>query len=231
MQSRKRSWTREEVLLALDLYLDEKLGTAASRRALSDVLRAWPIERYLADDPAFRGEQSVRNKLYNLQYLDTDGAQGREKGGSVTAAVWEQFGRDRAAVATAAAAVRKAFAEFPGEGTGVRDDIEYEADESGIVMRVHRHRERDRRLVTARRQHVLDETGALACEACAWDSDALYGLSGLVECHHLKPVSELVLGETTSVADLRLLCPNCHRLIHARRPWRSWDELLALVRS
>jgi 5-methylcytosine-specific restriction protein A len=189
------------------------------------------VERHLADDPAFRGERSVRNKLYNLQYLDTGGQQGREKGGVVTEAVWEQLGRDHAAVADAAAEVRKAFGELSGQDSGPRDEVEYEADESGIVMRVHRHRERDRQLVAARRKRVLDETGALACEACEWDSDALYGLPGIVECHHLKPVSELAPGETTSVADVRLLCPNCHRLVHARKPWRSWDELLALVGS
>jgi 5-methylcytosine-specific restriction protein A len=230
MQSRKRSWMREEVILALDLYLREEIGTAASRRALSEALRAWPIERDLADgDQAFRGEQSVRNKLYNLQYLATGGERGREKGGAVTEAVWHEFGEDHVAVVAAAAEIVRAFEDLSTEGRAEPDSYEYEADESGIVTRTHRHRERDRRLVAAKRNQVLEETGALACEACGWDAEALHGVPSIVECHHLRAVSDLEPGERTRLADVRLVCPNCHRLIHARRPWLTWAELVGLL--
>ena len=40
---------------------------------------------------------------------------------------------------------------------------------------------------------------------------------------------ELLQGERTRVRDLRLVCPNCHRLVHSKRPWLTWSELLARV--
>jgi predicted HNH restriction endonuclease len=42
-------------------------------------------------------------------------------------------------------------------------------------------------------------------------------------------VSELEPGRATRLADVRLLCPNCHRLVHSRRPWLTWEELLGRV--
>jgi hypothetical protein len=38
-------------------------------------------------------------------------------------------------------------------------------------------------------------------------------------------------GTKTKLSDTRLLCPNCHRLVHSKRPWLSWQELLDLVRE
>jgi 5-methylcytosine-specific restriction protein A len=227
MKTRKRSWRAEEVILALDLYLREGMANPTQRRALSEFLRAWPEESHFAADETFRNAQAVRNKLDNLRYLDTDGQHGREKGGAATEAVWREFDRDADRVATAAREVRAAF-DAAREGVG--PEITYEADESGLVMRLHRRRERDQGLVRRKRDAALDATGALACEACGFDSQALYGIFGVIDCHHVRPVSELEPGERTRLEDLRLVCPTCHRLIHARRPWLSWDALVALVR-
>jgi hypothetical protein len=38
------------------------------------------------------------------------------------------------------------------------------------------------------------------------------------------------VGQKTRLADLALLCANCHRMIHARRPWLTLDELRGLLR-
>jgi 5-methylcytosine-specific restriction protein A len=224
---------REEVVLALDLYLNrDGLHDAAARRGLSQLLREWPAEREFAlADPTFRNEQSVRNKLYNLQYLETGGTQGREKGGAVTNAVWEEFGGNAAAAAAEAAVIRTAIQDLESADPepGVEGDLE--ADETGVVLLTHRRRERSRKLVAKKKAAALSQTGALACEACGFDSEARYGIQGVIECHHLKPVAELQPGETTKLSELRLVCPNCHRLVHRRRPWLSWPELLALVAS
>ncbi|WP_352230624.1 MULTISPECIES: HNH endonuclease [Asaia] len=36
-------------------------------------------------------------------------------------------------------------------------------------------------------------------------------------------------GTKTKLSDLALLCANCHRMIHARRPWLSLDELRQII--
>jgi 5-methylcytosine-specific restriction protein A len=41
--------------------------------------------------------------------------------------------------------------------------------------------------------------------------------------HTLRP------GDKTNIADLRLLCANCHRIVHAKAPWLMLDELIALL--
>lgn len=228
---RNRSWTREEVILALDLYLAQGgLGTLDERVKLSDLLRSWPLERHFAvEDPTFRNEQSVRNKLYNLQYLDTGGEKGREKGGAMTETVWEDMAHEPARVVAEASVIRQAMADL-GEGSdGLVPDDDIEADETSVVVVTHRRRERDRKIAKRKREQVLADTGALACEACGFDSEARFGIEGIIECHHLKPVAELEPGEKTRLADLRLVCPNCHRLVHKKRPWLTWPQLLILV--
>lgn len=230
---RTQSWMREEVVLALDLYLNhDGLRDAAARAELSQLLRRWPVEReYALADPKFRNEQSVRNKLYNLQFLETGGTQGREKGGAVTNAVWEEFGSNAEAVAAEAAMIRTATQDLESADPEPEGpDVDIGADETAIVLLTHRRRERSRKLVQRKKTAVIAETGALACEACGFDSDARYGIQGVIECHHVKPVADLQPGESTRLSDLRLVCPNCHRLIHRRRPWLSWSELLGASR-
>jgi|GEM_PF-3609270 len=228
MPGRNRSWTHDEVVLALQLYLREGVVSLERARPLSEELRAWPIEGHFAANPSFRNEQSVRSKLYNLQWLETNGARGRAKAGAQTEAVWREFGADLDRVDAAAVEIREALATVHRSG-GVAED-EYETDESGIRLVAHRRRERDADVPRRKRAQVKRLTGALACEACGFDSDAAWGVEGIVECHHLIPVSELEPGETTKLADVRLLCPNCHRLVHSRSRWLTWEELLACVR-
>jgi 5-methylcytosine-specific restriction enzyme A len=230
MPSRRRSWMKDEVVLALELYLDAGVVSLGNCASLSEELRAFPVEGHFAADPSFRNPEAVRSKLYNLQWLDTDGAQGRPNAGAQTVAVWEAFGRDQSRVQTEAVAIRRALVDAESKGAGGGDDG-YETDETEVTIVAHRRRERDPRLVRRKRAQVLRRTGSLACEACGFDSNAEWGIEGIIDCHHLKPVSELEPGTKTKLSDTRLLCPNCHRLVHSRRPWLSWEELLDLVRD
>ena len=58
-----------------------------------------------------------------------------------------------------------------------------------------------------------------------------YGLrgQGFIECHHTKPLHQYGDGKKTTMADLALVCANCHRIIHAKRPWLTVKELQALL--
>jgi 5-methylcytosine-specific restriction protein A len=38
-------------------------------------------------------------------------------------------------------------------------------------------------------------------------------------------------GAKTRLSDLHLLCANCHRMVHAKRPWLTLDELKGYVRE
>jgi 5-methylcytosine-specific restriction protein A len=111
------------------------------------------------------------------------------------------------------------------------DDDEFESQEGKLLTKVHRSRERNRTIIKKKKDKVLKETGRLQCEGCGFDFSETYGKhgQGFIECHHLKPVSEIVSGEKTKLNDLSLVCSNCHRMIHHQKPWLSIEQLKSIL--
>lgn len=97
----------------------------------------------------------------------------------------------------------------------------------------HLQRERNRAVVEAKKAAVLSSTGCLSCEVCDFDFGAIYGYlgEGFCEVHHLSPLSASDESVTTTLADLAILCSNCHRIIHRSNPMLSVAELSAVVRN
>jgi 5-methylcytosine-specific restriction enzyme A len=70
------------------------------------------------------------------------------------------------------------------------------------------------------------------CKACDRDLNSVYGTAadGLVEIHHLTPVSKLGKDYLLDPAtDLVPLCPNCHRVAHRRDPPFTVEELRVML--
>lgn len=104
------------------------------------------------------------------------------------------------------------------------DEDEREATEGRVLYRTQRCYERDRRLVRRKRAQVLATTGRLACEICGFDSETACGLPGVIDVHHIEPLNERGEGKTL-LSDLAVVCPTCHRLLHARKPAMIPEEL------
>ena len=102
-----------------------------------------------------------------------------------------------------------------------------DAVEGRLLTVAHQRRERSRKVVLAKKAAALKLLGRLMCEACGFDFGKRYGSrgEGVIDCHHTKPVADLGDGTPTHLRDLALLCANCHRMIHARRPWLTLEEL------
>jgi 5-methylcytosine-specific restriction protein A len=113
------------------------------------------------------------------------------------------------------------------------DDGFQEAPEGRLLTRIHLVRERNRKLVKRKLEQALKKSGRLICEVCNFDFVKSYGNHGVgfMECHHLKPVTQLSEGHQTRLEDLALICANCHRMIHRRRPWLSVVELKKMIRT
>jgi len=77
----------------------------------------------------------------------------------------------------------------------------------------------------------MASNGRLACEVCEFDFSIAYGNrgSGFIECHHTKPLATLGTGTKTHIDDFALVCANCHRMIHRRKPWLSIAELKGVI--
>lgn len=76
------------------------------------------------------------------------------------------------------------------------------------------------------------------CEACEFDFHDFYGSLGeeYIEAHHLSPLSERPEREWseelyTNLEGIALLCANCHRMIHRRRPALTLEELRKAIRE
>lgn len=144
--------------------------------------------------------------------------------------IWQKFGSDRPRLEATAAAISQAL-EVVSSGDQVTLIDDEEASEGRTLTRLHKSKERNRALVKKKKAKVLQETGQLACEACNFDFARVYGPhgEGFIECHHTKPLHTLEAGSKTKLSDLALLCANCHRMVHAKRPWLTIERLRDLL--
>ena len=233
--ARNPAWTRDELILALDLYFRLPPWTVnashSAIRELSETLgRLAATDR--PDAERYRNVNGVYMKLMNLQHRDpTRAGRGLKGGGALESEVWQEFGSDREKLRRIAATIRTAIAEDSPvaselNAVGPVDELE-EAKEGAILTRLHRVRERSRHIIQAKKNEVMRRTGALKCEVCRFDFQECYGQIGLdyIECHHLTPLANLEVSTITKLVDLAVLCSNCHRMIHRRRQWLSIEEL------
>lgn len=104
---------------------------------------------------------------------------------------------------------------------------EAEFPEGRASYRRHLRRERCSNLVKQAKARARRE-GRLFCWVCTFDFAKRYGKhgEGFIEAHHTVPVNELPeSGGETKISDLAMVCSNCHRMLHRRRPWLTMSEL------
>ena len=81
------------------------------------------------------------------------------------------------------------------------------------------------------RAKCIEHFGAI-CQVCNFDFGVVWGelMNGFIHVHHLKPLSEIQEEYFVDpVNDLRPVCPNCHAVIHSRRPALSIEEARVLL--
>ena len=222
-------WTWDEQLLAFDLY--RRVGATSDMhpevQALSAALRALPLHPEDARAPTFRNPAGVARKLADI-HTHRPGYTGKPTNGSaLDEAVWAHFGSDTGTVRRVAEQIRSITTRLPPEDD--EDEVSEARPEGRLLYRLHRRYERDPNL-KKRKVALARRRGTLRCEACGADPSALYALPGgtILECHHLTPLAST--GETTTgIADVALLCPNCHRVAHRITPWPSLAQLRAVA--
>lgn len=131
-----------------------------------------------------------------------------------------------------AALLEEAWGDRLGEGAlGRTEDPEFSAYEGQLRLLVVRHRRREQRIRTAKIEATLAAAGRLACEVpgCGFDFERRYGADGrgFAHVHHLRPLASLEAPRLTTLADVAIVCPNCHAMIHLGGACRSLESLLA----
>jgi len=220
-------WTRDETILALDLYLSLE-GQVPSPKAtriinLSNLLRSLPYHAEAAKQPTFRNPDGVGFKLMNLRQVATGKGLGNVS--TMDRQIWNEYGERQEEVHRLAAAIRAGIAVA---GSEPLPEVEQELPEGRLLTALHIRRERNPKV----RKMLLDNRRAAGfqCEVCNLTRLDLEEplQEAMFEAHHLVPLSEAGQRKT-KMADLALLCACCHRLIH--RAMASKKRWIGLVEA
>lgn len=234
---RNPTWQRDELILELDLYfkLDRKVPDETHPEVvpLSGLLNSLPIHADRPDVTHFRNSNGVALKLANFRALDQPG-HGMGWRGRGDREVWGEFAGDPTRLAKVALGIRSGMQQPAAQSANTLAALEGDEDEfpeGRVLQGLHQVRERSPRLRKRKKAEALRKHGRLACEACGFDFATTYGGlgTGFIECHHAVPVSEMQPGAVTQLKDVVLLCSNCHRMVHRKRPWLKVGAIKTLV--
>jgi 5-methylcytosine-specific restriction enzyme A len=195
LRRRNPTWVRDELILALDMYLQYAGNPPRKGSAeiddLSETLNR--LGRYLgiATEDRFRNVNGVYMKLMNFRRFDPlfteAGRRGLSRGGQAEEEVWNTFASNPERCHAVAQTIRHALAHDQNGETIpdlAGDGIE-EAEEGRVITALHCRYERNSALVQAKKRRALAMLGKLACEACGFDFRERYGDhgEGFIECH------------------------------------------------
>jgi hypothetical protein len=113
--------------------------------------------------------------------------------------------------------VLKSYIIYPDE---IEDKELYEGSKKQITVNAY---ERS----SQARQECINKYGYI-CVICNFDFKKIYGEIGqnFIHVHHVKPLSEIdEKYKINPIEDLRPVCPNCHAMLHKRKPAYSIEEI------
>ena len=112
------------------------------------------------------------------------------------------------------------------------EDDELAFPEGKKIYLSHRSKERNKAVVDLAKKKAKERDPWLCCSVCDFSFSKEYGVKlgeNFIEAHHTKPLSEITEEVETKVEDLALVCSNCHRMLHRKRPWRSISNLKSIL--
>lgn len=242
MTAGKHTWVREDFLIALDVYMAlRKDGIKLSTRSLDAVPYVHRALELINSLQIHLGKpkapiNSLKMYIQAFATFDgtyhSDGPQTREK---YLRDLWETYAANTDALKTEVEAIRRMDAQLESgfQDAQVEDEVHLGALEGRVKYLYHLRIEKSRsqKLVQDKKKQFQKAHNRLICELCGFDFVQVYGElgEGFIECHHQKPISQLDGTEVTQLADLVLLCANCHRMAH-RNGLLSIKELQAVLR-
>ncbi|OQQ25913.1 HNH endonuclease [Prescottella equi] len=234
--ARSPKWTRDEVILACDLLVQNEWAylTAEDERVieLSALLQRAPFHPMDERSATHRNANGVARKTVDLATHHPDYVGAPTKGGAIDEIVLQQFLENPAEMRAIAQALRETIqsADVDQLQSMPEGDEDETAKEGRLLQRRHYVRERDRKLRQRKIARFLQSHERVHCEVCGFDFELVYGERGseYTEVHRIVPLHHSG-STTTKLTDLVLLCANCHRMIHRGTPWLTPDELRNLI--
>jgi len=232
------NWKRDEVILALDTYFKYNPAHISKNheaiKELSDLLNRLPIHDEVDTNENFRNIDGVYMKLCNFLSFDPDyHGKGLDAGSKLDKEIWDEFSGNRQVLTAIANRIRNCF-EYNSFDKNISVVAEGESEfwEGKILYRKHRSIERNQALIN-KAKIIAKRENRLYCEVCGFDFEKFYGElgQGYIECHHKIPVSEYSEEVKVKTSDLSLVCSNCHRMLHIKRPWSTVEQLRGLIKK
>jgi len=228
-------WTRDETILALELYLAcaDRIPSGSDPRVvkLSERLRALAIHPRENRVESFRNPDGVSFKLQNLRQVAS--GKGLANVSKTDREVWAAFGHKPREVTKLAALIGEVSASAEAESLPAVD-VDEEFLEGRLITATHYRRERSPKL-RAKLLAARAKGGKLCCDGCGWSPgfiDALIA-DAAFEAHHVKPLAATG-PRSNRISDLALLCANCHRLVHrwiaTKGEWPERSRIHEIVR-
>jgi len=110
-----------------------------------------------------------------------------------------------------------------------RNESKLNVKEGEIQEAMIKFRKRNRAIIEAKKDAMKDN---YKCEICRFSYIKTFGKSirECLEVHHKNPLYEIKKKVVTNINDLLLICPNCHRAIHTKKPPLTPDRLKKLLK-
>lgn len=111
-----------------------------------------------------------------------------------------------------------------------QEDDFFSSKEGRIKLRLHKIRERNPQIKRKAIEVFKRKNNDIFCEICRFSFEEKYGTLGkdFIEVHHLKPISKYKDNEETTIENLKLVCSNCHRMIHRGEPFSMFYDLKSM---
>lgn len=210
------SFTRDEAILALDtlLFSGEKHLNANSNaiKKLSDLLNSLSIVPQSMRGETFRNCTGVNKQIYLFRTSSSKGEKDPNVG-AIFYSVADDYRGNEKEIHHIANAIKRNLAYFNGATFGAAEES-YDFPEGALLSHLHRMIEiRDSKNLKA----------AEICEVCHLDFSQVYKpiSGGFLQLHLTVPVTELDSRKKYKPDEFITVCPNCHAMLHKRRPWAT----------
>lgn len=218
----RASWTRDEVILGLDVLFSNIPAelTLESEMIvnLSETLNRLPIIPVDKREDYFRNPSGVRRQLLTFQWSMEKEIKASHVGG-IFYTVFSEFKDNFEELHRISQAIRRCVDSHNFEQYG--DEVEAEGFPEGAILS-HLHRN------TEERYTEKCENKLLECEVCSIRPKRIYAdISGnsILSMHLLISPADFDPNDKLNASDFISVCPNCHRALHMIRPWRGRKEL------
>lgn len=239
---RNPKWLRDEIILALDLYFDKNRGSIDKKNPrvveLSKLLNRLPLVTDRPDAERFRNANGVTLKLSNFKAVDPDyHGKGMGGGSKLDKLIFDEFRTNLNELRSLATRIRETVSDpkLLNQLNAVEEDEQTSNDsvmEGQTLYKLHKVVERNKRIISQKKDTVYKKHGRLECEACTFEFADYYGElgQGFIECHHRVPLANFRKSIRTTLEDLALVCSNCHRMLHRRIDTLTVEQLRNMIR-